>query len=46
MEREAPDPYHWYSFEESKLRCNRCGEIVQAEVADLHLLVCKGDKDE
>ena len=31
-----PEPFEWAQRDAMKLRCRDCGEIVRAEVADLH----------
>jgi hypothetical protein len=37
MPLDPPAPFTWHQRDACDLRCEACGEIVRAEVADLHL---------
>lgn len=39
---EPPEPFTWHQYDAGKLRCERCGAIVQAVVCDIHLAECSG----
>lgn len=37
-----PEPFTWHQRDSMELRCEACGEIVSAEVCDIHLMSCEG----
>jgi len=37
MPLDPPAPFTWHQRDACELRCEGCGEIARAEVADLHL---------
>ena len=37
-----PDGYRWHQRDALELRCEACGDLVRAEIVDLHERGCRG----